>query len=172
VRWEGQECVFGGAGFCGEPFVCESFFGGDAGGGVVLEEPADELKAERRLEALANPGLEVDSILFQSEHVLVFWHVYETGPLIQIGRTKDFENLDDLVFLEGDIFLVIELGFLALEDGAETEQFGEDTTNGPTVDCFCIVFGAHEEFGSAVPDGNYNFITDIEGLKGVVGEAC
>ena len=98
--------LFGGTGFCGEPFVCESFFGADAGGGVVLEEPADELEAEWRLEALADPGLEVDSIsvitfafifissvrqgtgsgamdiLFQSEHVLVFWHVYEAGPLI------------------------------------------------------------------------------------------
>ena len=91
---------------------------------------------------------------------------------LTIGRTKDFENLDDLVFLEGDIFLVIKLGFLALEDGAETEQFGEDATNGPTVDGFCIVFGTHEEFGSAVPDGDDDFITDIEGLKGVVGEAC
>lgn len=76
--------------------------------------------------------------------LLVFGHFDDAGPFFFGGDAEHVDDLGHLVALEGYAFLAVHLGFFALEDGAQGEEFGEDAAHGPQVDGGGVVFAAQE----------------------------
>lgn len=87
--------------------------------------------------------------------------------MLTVWSAEHFQYLENLVALEWQTprrLLSFNLGFLSFEDGSQTGQFGEDTSDGPAVNGFVVMFGAHEQLGRAIPDGDDDFIAGMEGL--------
>ena len=67
-------------------------------------------------------------------HALIFRHMYDTRPIVLVRGAEHLEDFEQLVALERDVFLRIELRFLALEDRAQARELGEHAAHSPAVD--------------------------------------
>jgi hypothetical protein len=86
-------------------------------------------------------------------------------------QTKDFTNLAHLIALEGNSFLRVLLRLLSLKDGTKGQQFGENATYSPQVDCGCVMPASEQELWGTVPDCHDNLIACEEGVQRLVEEA-
>ena len=89
-------------------------------------------------------------------------HVLHEGPALARGQAHDLDDLLHLVLLEGHLLLVVHLGLLALEDGPQGEQLGEDAADGPEVDGGRVVVRAEDQLRRAVPYGHDHLVTAVQ----------
>ena len=88
------------------------------------------------------------------------------------GRSaKDFEDLEELIFLERNVLLRVQFCLFALEDWTEACELGHDAAYCPDVDGLVVVFGTEQELGCAVPDGDDDFVPSEERLERLVRQA-
>lgn len=88
------------------------------------------------------------------------------------GRPHDFEYLQQLIPLEGDVLFTIQLGLLSLEYGTQACQFCHDTPDGPAVDSLSVMLRSQQELRCTVPYRNNNLVTSEQGLQGLVYYPC
>lgn len=172
--------------------VLQGLLGGDPLGGVVLEQPGQQVVPVRAggartrvggvpvvLEAALVPALEVRGAAEvaggprhgQGLQLGVLRHRDDARPSLLGRQAHDLHDLHHLVALEGHRLLAIHLGLLALEDGPQREQLREDAPHRPQIHRGRVVPASHEELGGTIPDRDDDFVAREEGVEGLVEEA-
>jgi hypothetical protein len=90
--------------------------------------------------------------------------------LLTVGFPEHFNDFEELVFLEGYIFLRIKLCLLALEDGTKASQLGHDTAYSPAIDCLMVMLRPHKKLRRTIPDSDHYFVPRKKGLQRLVRE--
>ena len=109
---------------------------------------------------------------FHAGQMMVFGIKPNLWPISFVRQSEHLNYFLHLIHLERNCFFIVHLGFLAFEDWSEGQELRKDTSDGPEIYGWSVMFPSEQKLWSSVPDCDHNLVTGVQGYEGFAKDPC